>query len=785
MGTCTTPLRTVMGASGLPARIERLRQRALDGSDTPVGYRALAYCQAAIESRGRPLIIRRAAGLARTLAIFPAAIADDELIVGTHLFGERSGVDAAFDFPEFASHLFERPADALRAALGQTTLSSEERGQILAYEGRAHELVGFDPSAPAPPDPVALALRAEVLFGWGSCVNHSVRDYAKVLRCGFLAIAQQIDERLASLRMESPDDIAQYSFLRAASTIAHAAAGLGTRYAECARRFAADCADEGRRKELLHAADVCDQVPARPARTLREAVQALWFAHTITCCEDHINANSIGRLDQILQPYYAADLAAGRITEEEAVELLMLLNLKLYRDYDVQQAILGGRRPDGSDATCDMTYLCLEATRRLGLVRCLSIRLHRGTPRELLDRATDLLAEGGGIPFFFNDEAIIPALMDKGVAREDAHDYAVIGCVEITIPGKTNPHAVSHQINLAKCLELALHSGLDPRTGLQAGPRTGLLEDHASVDDLWRAYTTQVEHFARCGAFVSNAGEMQQEHDFPLPYQSILTEACIDRGRDITSGGALYNYHSCSAIGVPNVGDSFAALEALVFGDRQVSPRELRQTLLGDFEGAESLRQMLLRWSAKYGNDEEAPDRWAARAAQHYCETLSQFTTVRGGGFHAHLFSFVWHIDPFGRTTGALPEGRKAGQPLAYSLSPTQGRDEKGITGLMASLSKIPHHLAAASSSAIIELTPSFFEGDGRETFVSLLRTAVERGIGQMQFNVVTAERLRKAQEDPERYGNIVVRVSGFSQRFSLLGRDMQDHIIARAKHSN
>jgi len=778
----------VLEATGAPyrvaeGRIDALKRIALGGPDTPIGFRCWAHCQAGLAFAGEPLLIRRAHALALTLETFPVLIGDLDVLAGTHMFGERAGVDSWFDFVEFAPHYFNPPGDALRAGLEHTDLSPERKETILSCIGRQHELLLGPRAVPTAPEEVRAATKAQVLFGGGYCVNHSVRDYGLAARKGFRALAEEADAELAACRIEDPEDIQRIVFYRGASAVAHAAAGLGRRYAKAARAEAASCTDPGRRTELEQMADACDRVPAEPARTLFEAVQAVWFAHAITCCEDHINANSIGRLDQILQPYYEADVAAGRIDREGAIELIELLWLKLYRDYDVQQVVLSGQRPDGSDATNDMTYICLEATRRLGIVRCLSVRLHKHSPRRLVEEATDLLSQGGGIPFFFNDDAIIPALCDKGIPIEDARDYAVIGCVEITIPGKANPHAVSHNTNLAKCFELAIHDGVDPASGEQVGPRTGDLESFGSMREVFEAYKRQVEHFTRVGAFLSNAGEQEQEHTFPLPYESLLTADCIARGKDITAGGALYYYHSCAAIGIPNVADSLAALDRLVFRSSSVSARELRRALAADFEGYEPMRQMLLHSAPKYGNDQEEVDALAAEVSEHFCATLASHRARFGGGFHAHLFSFLWHVDPFGRATGALPDGRKAGQPLAYSLSPTQGRDEQGVTAVLNSLAAIPHHMAAASSSAIIELAPSFFTGEGRSRFVDLLQSAIARGIGQLQFNVVTAERLKLAQEDPENYGNIVVRVSGFSQRFASISRELQDHIIARVKH--
>jgi formate C-acetyltransferase len=395
----------------------------------------------------------------------------------------------------------------------------------------------------------------------------------------------------------------------------------------------------------------------------------------------------------------------------------------------------------------------------------------------------DLIGRGGGIPFLFNDEALVPALMAKGIAPEDARDYAAIGCIEITIPGRANPHAVSHWINLQKVLELALNDGRCLLTDARIGPRTGTLADFGSMDEALAAYTRQLEHAVELSVYGSNAAELSHRASWRLPYLSLLTEDCIARGQDITEGGARYNYHSSAAMGLPNAADSLAALEQAVFTEGTVTGAELLAALQTDWEGAEDLRQHLLRRVPKYGNDQALPDRHAAALARQYCELLGRHRTPSGGGFHVHLFTFTLML-PYGQLTGASPDGRRAGEPLAYSLSPTQGRDRAGFTAVLNSLAKVPHHLVAASSSAILEAHPSLLAGEaGHEAFTDLLATAVAQGVGQMQLNCVTAEDLRAAQDDPERYANLCVRVSGFSQQFVLLGRDLQDHIIARTKH--
>jgi pyruvate formate-lyase/glycerol dehydratase family glycyl radical enzyme len=756
-------------------RMRRLRDRALD-NDLSVrraqGFRGLLFSEGFVAAGGQPLVIRRAEGLAQVIEGMPAEVLEDELLVGHHSLG-----DEGLDFPEF------RPwSPALEERLQHTLLSPE---QLARYRELAAE-VRRDSTVPSPVVPLPAQIRDEerrhVLEIWGTFLNHSVRGYEKVLRLGFDGLRDAVDAQLAAVPLSDPQAARKHAFLQAVRRIAVAGVSLGMRFAQAAQRALSTCTDPARRDELEAIRDACLQVPARPARTFREAVQALWFAHIITCWEDGVNANCLGRIDQLLYPYYRDDLAAGRITADEALELLAAFWCKLYRSYDVQQAMVGGQHADGSDATNEVSFMVLEVTRAMNFVRCLSVRLHRDSPRPLIEAAADLAAQGGGIPFFFNDDTLVPALVANGVAPEDARGYAAIGCVEVTIPGKAMPHACSHWLNLAKCLELALNDGVDPQDGLQVGPRTGLLTEMHSIQRIWQAYTEQVAFFAAHNVYGSNRAEIEHETTFPLPYLSLLTDDCVARGADITWGGAHYNYHSSAAVGIPNVADSLAALERLLYQEKLVSAEGLMAALAANFQGYEDLRQALLHRAPKYGNDDPGVDAWAARIARHYCELMGTFRTVRGGRFHVHLFSYTLMLR-MGAATGATPDGRLAGSPLAYSVSAVQGRDERGVTAMLLSLSRLPHALAAASSSAIIELDPALLAGEGRGKFADLIQTAIRQGVGQMQWNVVNAETLRRAQADPEAYRSLCVRVSGYSQQFILLDREMQEHIIARTKH--
>lgn len=623
----------------------------------------------------------------------------------------------------------------------------------------------------------------QIYIAWGWMENHSVRDYARVLRVGYQGLLNQIDKRLEQIPLTDPERVQAENFLQAARWVCEAGILLGQRYAEQARARAAAAATPAEKARFLRMADACEQVPARGARTLFEATQALWLAHILTCGEDGINANSIGRLDQILQPYYAVDVEAGCITRQDAVELMAELACKFYLEYDVQAIVLGGLDRSGKSAINDMTDIILGATRAAGFVRDLSVRVHHDTPFDFYKTCAAMIVRGGGIPFFFNDDCFIPALVDHGIALEDARDYAPIGCIELTIPGKANPHAVSGWFHATKCLELALFNGQDPRTGEQLGPETGLMTCFTAFEQLWEAYRRQVDFFADRMVFNCNQGELRQRERGPLPCWSVLTDDCIRRGRDITDGGALYNYHSICFLGTANTADSLCAIRKLVFDEKKLSAAALLDALRANFEGYETTRQLLLNGAPKYGNDQPEVDEFAERITSHFIDVMDRMRSPLNGRYVVHLFTFLLNIE-FGKSLGATPDGRRAGEPIAYSLSAHQGRDLKGLSAMIKSLARMPHKRAAGASAAILDVDPSFVSGDAGVTrLAQVLQAAMQLGVGQLQMNVTTVERLEQARQDPEHYGNIPVRVAGYSQMFKLVGRELQDHIIARTKH--
>ncbi len=715
-----------------------------------------------------------------TIKIFPHwTLAGEHLIYSS----EKHSQNAFFGFKHAVVEEHLEELEAMNFSEEQAVAIPELVKKITQLRGN---LVGHPKpeSGKEPYEDAYHQKNLEILLARGWMENHSIRDFAKLVKIGFSGLKKEVRNELSGLDIASPEYAEKENFLTAVSLVCDAGILLGKRYAELAREMAgkADNPEEKRRLSMM--AETCEKVPGNGAQTFREAVQALWFGHIMTCAEDGINANSIGRLDQILYPYYEKDLASGRITRQEALELMEELACKLYLDYDVQAITLGGVDRNGKCAVNELSYIILEATENFGLIRDLSVRINDDTPEEFIDACSRLIVRGGGIPFIFNDDSFIKALTDRGISPEDATDYAPIGCVELTIPGKANPHAVSGWFNSTKCLELALFNGVDHRSGCQFGPKTGELSTFKSFDELYKAYCAQVKFFADRMVYRCNAGELKQRDFGPMPCWSLLTDDCIKRGKDITNGGPLYNYHSICFLGAPDTADSLFAMKKCLFEEKNVDPETLLEALRNDFSGFEILQKQL-RKLPKYGNDISEVDLLTKQVCDDFISLMDTMRSPLDGRYFVHLFTFILNLS-FGRAVGAMPDGRNAETPLAYSLSAHQGRDEKGLTAMLNSLAKQPHDKAAGGSAAIIDINPSLLQGSGKEKLMSnIIRTGLKMGIGQMQWNITTVEQLEKARKDPDRYGNTPVRVAGYSQMFKLITPELQDHIIARTKHQS
>ncbi|MEW5956292.1 MAG: glycyl radical protein [Chloroflexota bacterium] len=795
-------------ASGFPAevwtttrpteRVARLKKRLLANERLIDVERARYATQSYRQTEGEPMVIRRARMLLHLVRRMSLAIHPDELLVGNRSLRPRMGVIAPEGAVEWVDQELEslptRPQDRFNI---QPEQIKELRAEIFPYwRGKTLE----DIVAGRIPADVGRAVRGKAfsLNQTDHAQGHILPDVEAWLKLGPGGLREKIDVARRRPEVQTP---AHQHFYQAALIALQAAQEFMRRYADLARNLANDGADQHRRRELAHIAAACDWLAEYPARDFREALQAVWFLFVLLQIESNASSFSPGRFDQYMRPYLEQDLQSGRLTLPQAQELLEYLWLKFNEIVLLRSSssaryfagfpigfnlVLGGQLAGGRDATNILSYMCLRAQADLGLTQPnLSIRLHRHSPEEFLQTAAFVISRGSGMPQVFNDEVIIPGQLNRGIAPEDALNYAIVGCVELSTPGKALGWSDSSMFNLTRILELTLFGGRDPHTGEQVGLETPTLAELTSFAELEAAYDRQLAHFVELMVKGCNIVDRLHAEVYPSPFLSLLVSDCIERGLDVTAGGAHYNFSGPQGVQIANVADSLAALRQAVFDEAWLSAADLLAALRQNFAGREALRQRLIQRVPKYGNDDDRVDQYAQKWGNRYCELVEQYPTIRGGTYQPGFYTVSAHM-PMGANVGATPDGRHAGAPLADGgLSPTAGRDRRGATATLRSVSKLNLKLASNGALLNMKFLPSFFEGpQALKKFVLLLRGFCRLQIPHVQFNVVSADMLRQAQAQPEAYRSLVVRVAGYSAYFTELDRELQDEIIRRTEFS-
>jgi pyruvate formate-lyase/glycerol dehydratase family glycyl radical enzyme len=625
-------------------------------------------------------------------------------------------------------------------------------------------------------------------------IGHMLINHQRVLERGLLAIIEE-----AGRKRQEAKDKAQRDFYEAAEIAGRAVISWANRYADEAERLAG-AATDSRRDELLAIAEACRRVPAQPARTFQEALQSVLFMHYATQIESWDSSISLGRMDQFLYPAYRAEMEAGQISRERVLELLACFYIKLSHaiplfDADVTVAfsgltnfantVIGGVDGEGNDVSNDLSYLMLEAMNRVRTPQPnFGVRLHKQAPREFRDAVVQAVADGIGNLQLFNDEVVIASLTNRGVPLPEARGYGIIGCVEPAVSGKSFTSSDAALFNLPLCLELALNNGRGRLFSEQLGPPTGDPRSFTRIEDVVEAFRAQVEYMV--GQVVEGLEGLAQAHaeQRPVPLASSLTDDCLARGLDLTAGGARYNFTGVQGVGVAIVGDSLAAIDRLVFDEKRITMEELLAALDTDFEGREPLRQMLLNKAPKYGNDDDHADRFARLVAEICCRAVEKHRNSRGGWYSPGLYSVTTHIT-FGLMVGATPDGRHAGETLSQGISPAHGRDRRGPTAGLRSAAKLDHTLVS-NGLALIQMLS--LGASAREHATDVLGGLLEAyfGLGgqELQWNLVDRATLVAAQQDPEAYRGLVVRVAGYSALFTDLNRIVQDELIARMEHT-
>jgi pyruvate formate-lyase/glycerol dehydratase family glycyl radical enzyme len=628
--------------------------------------------------------------------------------------------------------------------------------------------------------------------------GHAILD-DKIYHKGMLDFKRQIAENRKKLDFfNDPRAYEKDQEYRAMDICADAVITFARRYAEKAKQLAQQQSEPVRRGELERIAEVCSYVPANPPRNFWEALQAYWFVHLSVITElntwDSFNP---GRLDQHLLPFYEKGLEDGSLTPEKAKELLECFWIKFnnqpappkvgvteeqsgtYTDFALIN--VGGVKPaDGSDAVNEVSYLILDVVEKMRLTQPSScIQISTKNPDRFLKRACEVIRTGFGQPSVFNTDVIIKEMLQDGKSITDARTGGPSGCVTVSSFGKESCTLTGY-INWPKIFELACNDGVDPNSGKQIGPKTGDSRKFTSYRQLMDAYKKQLGYFINLKIKANNIIERLYANYMPAPFMSIVMDDCIARGLDYHNGGARYNPTYIQGVGIGTLTDSLAAVKFHVFDEQDISMDEMLKALHADFEGHEHLRQKLLYHTPKYGNDDDYADGIAEEVFNVYYDLLNGRPNTKGGRYRVNLLPTTVHIY-FGSVTGALPNGRKAGEPVSEGISPTQGADTKGPTAVVKSAARIDH---ARTGGTLLNMkfNPQVLAGEGIDKLLHLIRSYFKLDGHHIQFNVINAEMLRKAQQNPERHRDLIVRVAGYSDYFVDVGRDLQNEIIARTE---
>ncbi len=806
--------------------------------------RAVLITESYKATENEPMVIRRAKAFQHILENIPIIIRDRELIVGSTTLAPRGcqtypefsyeWLEAEFDTVE------TRTADPFYIS-GKTKRELKEANAY--WKGRTTSELATAYMEPETLTAMEHNIFTPGNYFYNG-VGHVTVKYAEVLEIGFAGIRKKAEEALASLSLADGDYQKRSRFLEAVMISCDAAVTYARRYARLALDEAQKCEDPVRQKELLQIAQNCANVPEHGADGFYEACQSFWFVQQLLQIESSGHSISPGRFDQYMYPYYKKDLDSGKITRECAQELMDCIWVKLndlnkcrdavsaegFAGYSLfQNLIAGGQNEDGIDVTNDLSFMCITASMHVFLPQpSLSVRVWNGSPHDFLIRAAELTRTGIGLPAYYNDEVIIPSLVSRGLTLQDARDYNIIGCVEPQKAGKTEGWHDAAFFNMCRPLELVFSNGMDK--GVQIGPKTGNVEEMETFEEFYDAYKAQMDYAIKLLVNADNAIDMAHAERCPLPFLSSMVDDCMKRGKTVQEGGAVYNFTGPQGFGIANMADSLYAVKTLVYDEKKITMHELKEALLTNYgkglssddvasivsqiasqmkeegrtvgekeiaailkgvvEASESPRVKadgerilgLIEEVPKFGNDIPEVDAFARDVAYTYTRPLQNYRNPRGGIFQAGLYPVSANV-PLGAQTGATPDGRLAHTPVADGVSPSAGKDTHGPTAAANSVSRLDHFIASNGTLFNQKFHPSALSGRrGLENFVSLIRSYFDQKGSHMQFNVVSRETLLDAQEHPEQYKHLVVRVAGYSALFTTLSRSLQDDIIRRTE---
>lgn len=806
--------------------------------------RAVLLTESYRATEGEPIVMRRAKAFAHILDNIPIIIRDGELVVGSTTIAPRG----CQTYPEFSFEWLEAEFDTVEHRSADPFYISEQTKKELRQVHKYWKGKTTSELATSYMAPETLKAMEHNIFTPGNYfyngVGHVTVQYDKVLAIGYSGIIAEAEALLQECGPGQADYATRSRFLQAVIISCQAVIRYARRYSALAREMADRERDAVRKAELLQIAENCANVPERGAKSFWEACQSFWFVQQLMQVESSGHSISPGRFDQYMYPFYKADLDRGALSREAAQELLDCIWVKLndlnkcrdavsaegFAGYSLfQNLIVGGQDKDGVDVTNDLSFMCITASAHVFLPQpSLSIRVWNGSPHALLVKAAQLTRTGIGLPAYYNDEVIIPSLMNRGLTLEDAREYNIIGCVEPQKAGKTEGWHDAAFFNMCRPLEVVFESGYDK--GELIGVKTKPVEEMTDFTEFYDAYRQQMNYFISLLVNADNCIDVAHATLCPLPFESCMVDDCMKRGKSVQEGGAVYNFTGPQGFGIANMADSLFAIRKLVFEEKKVTLAEYRKAMLfnygkgldeagiadmavrvlrgmqeqgvtvGPRETAAAVAQVkamelpeadrkrfeelleLIEQVPKFGNDDREVDAFARDVAYTYTRPLQEYKNPRGGIFQAGLYPVSANV-PLGAQTGATPDGRLAHTPVADGVSPSAGKDVNGPTAAANSVSRLDHGIASNGTLFNQKFHPTALSGErGLDNFVALIQSYFDQKGSHMQFNVVDRKTLLDAQQHPEKYKHLVVRVAGYSALFTTLSRSLQDDIIRRTE---
>lgn len=792
----------------LTDRMKAFREEVLDEKPYIDAQRAVLATQVYRENQNQPRVMVRALMLQKILENMSIYIEDKTLIVGNQATKNKN----APIFPEYTMEFVLNELDLFEKRDGDVFYITEETKQQLRDIAPFWENNNLRARGEALlPEEVSVFMETGV-FGMEGKLNagdaHLAVNYEKILAFGLKGYEERVKDLKAKLDLTNPDSIDKNIFYKAVLIVIEAVHQFAQRYSKLAQELANREKDSKRKAELLEISRICAKVPYEPATSFYEAVQSVWFIQLILQIESNGHSLSYGRFDQYMYPYYIKDIQEKVITKDEALELLTCLWIKTLTINKVrsqahtlssagspmyQNVTIGGQTPDKKDAVNELSFIVLQSVAQTRLTQPnLTVRYHKNINKKFFDDCIEVMKLGFGMPALNNDEIIIPSFINWGVKEEDAYNYSAIGCVETAVPGKWGYRCTGMSyINFPRVLLCAMNDGVDLTTGKRFTKGYGYFKDMNSYEELLSAWDKTVREMTRYSVIVENAIDKASERDVPDILCSALTDDCIGRGKTIKEGGAVYDFISGLQVGIANMADSLAAIKKLVFEEKKITPTQLWNAILDDFQSDENkkIQAMLIDEVPKYGNDIDYVDNLVVEAYDSYLDEIKKYPNTRyhrgpiGGIRYGGTSSISANVGQ-GMGTMATPDGRNAYEPLAEGCSPAHNADKNGPTAVFKSVAKLPTEKITGGVLLNQKMTPQMLSTEeNKQKLEMLIRAFFNRLHGyHVQYNIVSRETLIDAQKHPEKHKDLIVRVAGYSAFFNVLSKKTQDDIIGRTE---